>query len=303
MLRRNAGLKAFALLLAIFLWFYRLIIEENPIAEKRLRLPVIVRELPTGLAVAQQPGPVEVMVSGPKSVLESAAEAVRVWVNLNGARAGTHWFPVHVTVPERLTLVRRSPDRVALALEPVSRKILSVEYYLVGTAPSSYVVGEPEVQPVQVKITGLPQDVLRVAHALVGVNVAYARVGITRPAAVTPVDAQGDEVTGVTVTPPRVQVRVPITRTRAYQTVPVVLSTTGRVAEGYRIAKVEIKPPVVTISGEAEALRGIAYVETEPLDLKDAAERISQPVRLVAPRGVQTLGAQQVTVTVEIVKG
>jgi YbbR domain-containing protein len=69
------------------------------------------------------------------------------------------------------------------------------------------------------------------------------------------------------------------------------------------MGRVELKPPVVTVSGEAAVIKSIAYVETEPLDLKGATEPISRTLRLVTPRSVDALGAQQVTVTVEIVKG
>jgi YbbR domain-containing protein len=59
---------------------------------------------------------------------------------------------------------------------------------------------------------------------------------------------------------------------------------------------------VVTIAGDAARIEAVGYVETEALDLGGAAASISRAVRLVTPRGVTALGAQQVAVDVEIVK-
>jgi YbbR domain-containing protein len=302
MLRNNAALKVTALLLAVFLWFYRLITAENPVAEKRLQVAVALEKMPAHLAVVQIPGPAEVVVRGPEDGLDAAGKQVRAWVNLEGASVGRQSYLVRVTLPDELTLVRRRPDRLSLQLEPVSTASLPVEYYLVGTVPSGYAVGEPRLQPSEVEVLGAARAVERVAHAVVSVNVGYARIGITRSDEVTAVDAQGNPVAGVTVEPAKVQVRVPVTRTRAYETVPVVLRTKGRVAAGYRIAGVELKPRVVTISGAASEIRRVAYVETEPLDLNGAAGPISRAVRLVAPGGVATLGARQVSVEVDVVR-
>ena len=52
MLRRNAALKITSLLLALFLWFYVRLTQENPFVEKTLRLPVAIRDprrLPDGV--------------------------------------------------------------------------------------------------------------------------------------------------------------------------------------------------------------------------------------------------------------
>jgi YbbR domain-containing protein len=115
-------------------------------------------------------------------------------------------------------------------------------------------------------------------------------------------NADGESVHGVTITPDTVQVTQPITLLGGYRNVVVKVVTVGRVANGYKMTNVTVSPPnVVVFSPDPQLVNDLpSFIETEPIDLTDAEDDIETFLELNLPEGISVVGDQYVFVQVNI---
>ena len=114
----NAGLKALSLLLAAALWFS---LTSRLDGEVRLKVPVVLKNLPAQLTVADTPPPlIELDVSGPKIVLLGLSKKrLTALLDLQGAGEGPVSFTSldrTVHLPSGLRVIRVQPAQIELKL-------------------------------------------------------------------------------------------------------------------------------------------------------------------------------------------
>ena len=114
----NAGLKALSLLLAAALWFS---LTSRLDGEVRLKVPVVLKNLPAQLTVADTPPPlIELDVSGPKIVLLGLSKKrLTALLDLQGAGEGPVLFTSldrTVHLPSGLRVIRVQPAQIELKL-------------------------------------------------------------------------------------------------------------------------------------------------------------------------------------------
>ena len=115
----------------------------------------------------------------------------------------------------------------------------------------------------------------------------------------TPINADGREVSGVIVRPASVQADVQLARGLTKKVVNIKAVTAGEMHKGLVLSGVKVDP--VKIAGSEEALAQITSVDTEPVNLSDIGKSTSRKVKLVLPEGV-TVTNREVTVYLDIKK-
>ncbi len=81
---------------------------------------------------------------------------------------------------------------------------------------------------------------------------------------------------------------------------PVRLSINGQVASGLAIGSVDLKPPVVSVSGASHSLRNLDAIETMPFDVQGASEPVSRYVQLADVGTSIRLSTKWVLATVKL---
>jgi YbbR domain-containing protein len=116
------------------------------------------------------------------------------------------------------------------------------------------------------------------------------------------IDAEGEIVDDVTITPDSVEVVQPITLLGGYRNMVVKVVTIGRVAVGYKMTNVSVSPPnVVVFSTDPQVVNDLpSFIETEPIDITGADDDIEALLSLVLPEGVSVVGDDKVLVQVNI---
>ncbi|TAN43479.1 MAG: YbbR-like domain-containing protein [Nitrospirae bacterium] len=99
----------------------------------------------------------------------------------------------------------------------------------------------------------------------------------------------------MTVTPSSVKVRMDETITKVIPVKPVLV---GSPEKGYDARVVSVKPSVITVQGLKAEVRKLTELRTEPLDITDLKETISQQVELDTQGANVSFDATAVTVTV-----
>lgn len=295
---------AFALTLSLILYFFA-VTDTNQDVTRDLgfTIPVQVVNTPAGLVVTDQPPQIHLQVEAPVNVLDRLQAASFVaQVDASTAVAGENDLVVNVrSIDTGVTAVYPQPATVQLEVEEIQQRTIPVQVNLTGQVPSGYQLGSPVSDPTQVTVSGAASVVSQAVEALVPVAVNGVTVSVTGAYTPSAVDANGSPIKGLTMTPPAVNVSVPITQQTQYKEVGVRPTITGTPANGYVIAGVAVNPPTVTLVGDPSGLGNVDYVVTASVDVTNLSSTVVRQVAVTAP--AQTLllqSGQTVQVTVQV---
>jgi YbbR domain-containing protein len=141
-----------------------------------------------------------------------------------------------------------------------------------------------------------------VKQAVINLDITNASQTIIRSEVPVLLDAEGQAVSGLTITPGSVLVTQPITLLGGYRYVIVRAVTEGQVATGYRVTNIYVSPiGVVVFSSDPELVNNLpGYVETQPIDLTGKDNDFETLVDLNLPAGITVVGDSKVLVQVSI---
>lgn len=158
---RNFALKIVSAFIAFLLWL--IVAGEQP-AERGLRIPLELQNLPQTIEVVDLPiETVDVRVKGPSGTLSrlSPGDLVAV-LDLQSARPGPRLFhvtPEQVRAPFGVEVSQVSPPTLALRFETSASRIVPVAPAVVGEVAPGYVVSKVTTDPPTVEVVG-PQSVI-----------------------------------------------------------------------------------------------------------------------------------------------
>ncbi len=306
MIRHNLRYKVLALASALALYFMYGRTDEKPLTSAVVRVQVRAVNVPDGLEITTQPV-ISVSIQGPKHAIDEllnrpdgGASELDATVDLAGKGVGPHMLPVKVNLRKPLMLV---PGQLyaTVTLEAIVERTLPVEVVPQGSVAPGYRWESTSANPASITIVGARSAVEQVARVEARVPVRGATGDLDRDVPLRALDSRDEVVEHIDVRPSLVSVHVRISRLLRYKVAPIVLQTTGRPANGYRISTVIVEPLVVTVSGSSQALESVQAVSTEPVDLAGATAPIIRRVRLAPPEGIETVSASAARVKVFLI--
>jgi YbbR domain-containing protein len=301
--KNNTIVKVVAFFMASMLWVYvtsdalRATIPD--ISTQFRNVPLAWLNLGDDLAMMRIPGEIDIVLSGRRDLInDTSLEDINLFVNLEGLGEGQHRISPSAEVPRGVRVVSYIPQQVVVDLEKVASPELPVSLEIVGAPATGFVVGEPRVIPESVTATGPRSALARVHKVRAIISVDGANADQVHMVPVVAVDANGQEVENVVLSPGMVEVLVPLSEPQV--TRPVNVPLEGEPAEGYRIRQVNIDPATVTILGPEELIQAIENVTTSPVNINNASETITFTVSLDSP-GDEVRVDYEGQVTVEII--
>jgi len=232
-------------------------------------------------------------------LLEANPQLVSAILDFSTLSAGEHTSELQVQVNARpIQIISVVPSTITFNLEPLERKILDVDLNLVGEVAVGYQIGEANLDPIQVTVSGPQSKIKQVARARVSVEVNGIRENLDHISNIELVDADGQIIEGLNVSPSSIKVLLPVSQQGGYRDVAVKITIVGRVASGYRLTDLSVFPPVVTVfSTNPDLVNNLpGVIETQPLALQNAQDDITTTLSLMLPDGVSIIGAQTVLV-------
>jgi len=260
----------------------------------------IVGQDPSLVINGDVPTKVDIILRAPHSVwelIDADPQLVQVIMDISGLSSGEHSMPLQIQIKARpVKIVSVAPSAISLVLERLITQTYNVDLSLTGETAIGYEAGAANLVPVTVVVAGAESQVKKVERVRASANLNGIRENIDQTLPVEVLDADGQKVEGVTVSPETVHVTMPVSQRGGYRDVAVKVLLTGRVASGYRLTDISVFPPVVTVFASdpklVDALPGV--VETQPLELQSAKQDISMRVELNLPEGVSIVGEQTV---------
>lgn len=307
----NLGSAFLALLLAVMVWMVAVNEAQGPPVEVTYPtqgIPVETLNVPEDLVVFDQiERRVSVRLRGPRTSIENLSpEDFRAYVDLAGLDAGVHEVPVQVQcadcAEERINLLGWDPQRISVRLDELMKRSVRVEVSLQGSPAVGYQTRTPTAVPAWVRISGPRSQVEQVAAVRAYVYLFNEETTVQKEIALVAVDAEGGRVNGVTITPNRAEITIPVAPEGRRKEVSVTPVITGTVAAGYYASNITVEPQTVVLTGPRFRIQEApGFVETEPVSIEGARGRVQAQVRLVIPEGLEVLGSSDtVTVTVEV---
>ena len=250
---------------------------------------------------------VQLTLRAPQSIwqtLLSGEVPIHAIVDMTGVKAGTRTVEVQIQIAAQpVRIISIAPQKFNLSLEQLVTKTLPVELILSGHPATGYKTGVVVLDPAEVVISGPQSIVAQVKHIRADLDVTNARQNIDTSLPIRAVTEAGTGVTGISVQPNSIQVRLPIAQQGGYRDLAVKVKITGKLASGYRLNNITAAPLIVTVYSEdiplIESLPG--YVETSTLNLSGASNNIATQLSLNLPSGVLLMGSQTVSVQIEVV--
>ncbi len=300
MLTRNLPLKLAALGLAVFLWFWVLLKEQNLIPEHTVRTAIVEEGMEAGYALASPLPEAEVRVRGLREEIGQVERSLEAYVICRGLGPGRHVRPVQVRTPASVNLVGVRPSEVAVVLEEVIAEGRRVDLDLRGEPPAGYQLTGVDADPKLVNVSGARSTVERVSRARATVDLARAVPGVPVSLPVEVVDGSGKIVGGVEVDPERVNVLADLKLVVSSRTVPVVVQTRGVLPENVKLISVHVEPAMVTIVGPATRVQAVGQIDTEELGLAGVTKNSTYRLLLVVPEDVTLLTDSPAKVTLKV---
>ncbi len=303
----NLPLALLAMLLAVLTWVTAAE-EADPINTDRFLqvIPVEMNGLAEGMVIVGEVDAwTQVTIRAPESVWDGlSADDFSASIDLTGLGVGTYHVPINVTISEERSpseLVLIEPQTVAVELQRRTARTVPVNVQVKGEPALAYSAQTTVVTPTAVTISGPGTYVSRVVETSVETSVQDAETDVEEVLALQPLDADGQVVPYVKVTPAVAHVRVPIEIKEDFRTLTVKPVREGLIAYGYTITGFSVYPESVTVSGAPEIIAALpGFIETQPISVEGAQDDVVAHPPFNVPTDVALLPGQQVTVTYHV---
>jgi len=295
-----------SLVLAFFVWLFATS-QADPFVQWRQSGLQIHLTPDDGLIITNQgslPGVAAAQLRAPQSVRQLfASDDIIISANLDGLGPGLHVVPLQASVVRQASVVDISPRQITVELEVLQSQLKPVAVDIVSQPPMVYSVGEPVLDMRQVEVSGPTTSVEQVAEVIASVSLEGQRTSFEGDVRVTPVDVEGNTITGVTLDPQTVHVTIAIEPRSGVREVRVQPNIVGELPEGYvHTGEFDYNPKTIVVSGPETVLNNLpGSISTAPIDLSDKTSsfEVTVPVELPDERLVIVTG-RTVTVSVGI---
>jgi YbbR domain-containing protein len=298
----NITAKLLALLFALGIWMY-VAAGESRVDKFPGRIPIEPKNVPVGMAIADDLGSVEVKIKASYSSWQHLSiDKFTASVDLAGLGTGTYRTDVDVKVSDpAVSVVEKNPSKVTVSLEPLTTKKVPITVRIEGKTGSGFAAGEATTDPSELEVKGAKSLVDNILSASVMVKLNGETTDLDSKVRPTAFDANGKEIRGIIFTPDSVLVKVPISRATNTKTVGIKVSVTGDPKENYWISKIIVTPSVAVVTSEPEQLKDLEYLETVKIDISGIFKTLNKDVDLILPEGIALLSNQrQVKVSVYV---
>lgn len=297
-----------AFVLATAVWISA-VTSTDPTEERQFSqpIPIEVIGLDPGMMVTNDPpDQVNVVLSAPRSIwnqLTADPSVIRAVIDLSGLESGNHSVSVQVQINLRpVQTISYAPRAITVTLERLSTRTVPINLVTRGDPAVGFQAGLPTLSQTSTVISGPASLVERVQKVEALLDLTQVFETVNRTLTLQAVDANESPVTGLTLTPDRVTVTLPINQKGGYRNVVVKVVTSGEVTSGYRLTNISVFPPTVTVfSSDPLSISALpGYVETSPFDLTNVKDDLDISLPLNLPEGVSVVGDQTVLVRVGI---
>jgi YbbR domain-containing protein len=301
LLEKDLGLKLLSVGLAVLLWF-QATAASGPALPLTVRgVPVACRNLGPGLVLLSAPSAVDLAVRGQGEILRHVTkDNFTAYVDLKGAGLGQGSFPVRLESPEGTTVATVTPAEVRVDIDAWDTRQVPVSIYTLGSPAVDHAMKAQQARPTDLYVEGPRSSVQLVTRVIAKVDITGAMQDLSRTVVARPVNAEGAEVQGVTVTPAAVDVVISIVKLPPVREVTVRVNVQGKPAPGFVHEATEVSPQKVRVWAAGPLAEEIKYLWTYPIDIEGVSATVERNLLLLVPQGTEKVEPTSVRVSVVV---
>lgn len=201
-----------AAFLAVILWLFVTgddITRSTAVRKIIQEVPLSYENLDPGLTVVKMPQTVDMTLEGLPGTFDELSESeLEAYLDLTEVEAGTHQVQVRGKAPRGLILISVAPRQVEVSIETIQAKTYPVEVQFLGRPAAGWVRQKHSCHPVQLELEAVPALLEKVARVVVYVDLSEQSDRFETEVMPLLLDGDGEEIGGVTVSPPKVTVMV-----------------------------------------------------------------------------------------------
>lgn len=299
---------AMSLILAFFVWFSA-VNSNDPTQEITYTRPIpieILGQNPQYTITEQSASFVTVTIKAPQSVhstLNNDIKLIRASVNVSELKAGHAELVPEIIIGVKPTkLVDFNPKSLKLLVEKLVTKDFDITLNQTGNLPMGIEARKAKLDVQKLQLSGAESKVEKVVEVLATIDMSTVTADLSKQVDLQPVDVQGNVVEGITLSPSRATVTIPVSQKGGYKNAILALIPLGSPAYGFKITNMEITPQFVTISTKDPSLTSSLpdLIETKPVNLNGRDKSFEETVELNLPDGINLVGEVEIKVKVEI---
>lgn len=286
-LTKNLWIKIFCLFAATVLWVY-IAAGQNTVAKYPGSIKIKAINVPSGLMAIYDNKTVEIKIMAEPGVWSKlSSDTFSAYIDLSGHSEGTYEFPVNVvSSTPGVTIVEKNPERIIVSLESILTKDVAINKKIEGSAGEGLVAGNIELSPDKVTVRGPKSIVEGISEATAIIKLNGETEKFSKNVPVVALDETGEAIDNVEFNPAEITATVPIVKASNNKTVGIKVKTTGSPKAGYYLSSVTTNPSTVDITGPANLLTDVNYIETAPIDLSDLSAVTEKEVSLNVKSGI-----------------
>jgi YbbR domain-containing protein len=293
---------------AFILWLF-ITSTENPISDYKIKnIPVqlVNMDILDDSNLTLVPGQeleIDLSIKGANTsiLLDKKAEDFTVVADLSAyaLKAGEQKIPIEIRrSPDNINVVNSDSLFIKVNLDKLIETKLPINFNIIGKPKEGYFASEPQLSQDNATVVGGSKFVSTVKEIIVEENIQDAESDVIKSYKLIPVDSKGKEISEVIVKPSNINVKIPIRKTK---TVGVKVKTIGKLNTKYVLESIKVLPERFDITGSAEALNNIEYLNTESVDLSKISKTTTIDVKVTIPGGLSLVNAtSEATVKVQI---
>ncbi|MCY3573473.1 MAG: hypothetical protein OXG92_05735 [Chloroflexi bacterium] len=302
---------AVSLLLATGVW-YIAVTSSDPIQQRRFSsVPIRFVDSDSAVMTSSSARTAIVTVQGSQASIPRLVEEIDVRAELSQLGPGTHTVPLQVMIAPntsdsiRRPVLRIQPRQIAVELEPIEARNMPIEIAVIAPPPIGFRHEEPQPAIDQVLVTSAASRMSQVAAIRGELDLSTSRSPLEQEVLLYAVDADGDWLAGVMLSPQSARVAVRVSRRddiRQFPVRPNILLNT--LTEGFLFKDYSYDPASLFISGAPEQLAELSdTLLTERISLAGHQEKFEATVPILLPDEDLFVmgGTNNITVTIDII--
>jgi YbbR domain-containing protein len=262
--RGNIGEHVLALVLALVLWFFvKSTLEPSRQSDTASRnfggIPIEMRNRPQDMEVVMQgAGSVTLTLRGAPDIIgRITMDDLLAYIDLRSMEEGRHQLSVRVDLPAGIEVTAVSPARLEVELERILSSQTTVTLVRSGEPQPGYYAPVGTIEPEVVLVTGPRSSIGEMVAFFVVVDISRATSTLVSTVTLLPLDAEGQVIENLNITPEEVTYTQPIYPTKVVPLRAVLLDAEG---EAYELS---VAPAEFNLAGTQETLEAIEEIVLE----------------------------------------
>lgn len=293
----NTTLKVLSLIMAIILWGFVTNdvnpIDTNTLYNIKLEIPNREELVKAGLKIIEPKGEkITVVIEGRKLDLSSFnKENIIATVDISGQSEGQTKYPIKVSLKENsdIKIKSFSPQEVLVTFDPIIEEHREVKIRTIGELGEGYVLGDLEANIDVVNIKATRSTMNEIEEIVSIVDVTGMLKDSSNNYAVRALDKSGNDIEGIELDIPEIEIKVPILRS---VNVPINLVMGGSIPENVNLIESGVNPKTVTLKGDKSILN-LKSIDTKEVNVENLIENENYKVELNLPTGISLLDPKE----------